>query len=90
MTLEQLIGKYSRLRAELAAAYAALFWDTRHINRLDNEIASTGVAITQAQSLDEQTSETVPGYFMDAHEGAAGYSTPFGAGLIPEDGLASR
>ena len=90
MTLDQLVGKYFRLRAELAAAYAALFWDTRHIDRLDNEIASTGVAIAQAQPIDEQTMETMPGFFMDAHEGAAGYSTPFGAGPVPEDGLASR
>ena len=90
MTLEQLVGKYLRLRGELSAAYAALSWDTGHLTRLDDEIASTGVAISQAQPLDEQTDESMPGFFQDAQEGAAGYSTPFGAGLIPEDGLASR
>lgn len=90
MTLEQLIGKYMRLRGELSAAYAALSWDTGHLTRLDGEIASTSAAISQAQPLDEQTDETMPGVFQDTHEGAAGYSTPFGAGLIPEDGPAPR
>ena len=85
MTLEELVGKYARLRAELATAYGALFWDTRHIARLDDEISSTGVAITQAQPLDEQTNDTMPGLFYAvAQEGAAGYSTPFGAGLSPK------
>ncbi len=90
MTLDELVGKYTRLRAELANAYAALFWDTRHIRRLDDEIASTAVAITQAQPLDEQTSETMPAIFHHAQAGASGYSTRFGTGLVPEDGLPSR
>lgn len=86
MTLEQLVGKYMRLRAELSAAYAALFWDTRHIARLGDDIASTSVAITRSQPLDEQTSETMPGLFAaDTQEGAAAYSAPFGAGLIPKE-----
>lgn len=62
MTLDELVGKYARLRAELAAAYGAMSWDMRRITRLDDEIASTAVAITQAQPLDEQTSETQPGF----------------------------
>ena len=71
MTLEQLVGKYTRLRAELVAAYSALFWDTRHIARLDDEIEATGVAITQAQPLDEQTNDTMPAHFWaSAHEEA--------------------
>lgn len=76
MILEQLVGKYLRLRAELATAYAALSGDTRHIDRLDHEMASTGRAIIAAQSLDEQTSDDLPVFLSDAPEGAAGYRTP--------------
>ena len=68
MTLDQLVGKYTRLRAELVAAYSALFWDTRHIARLDDEIEATGVAITQAQPLDEQTHDTLPAHFWASTE----------------------
>jgi alpha-D-ribose 1-methylphosphonate 5-triphosphate synthase subunit PhnG len=63
MTLEQLIGKYFRLRAELAAAYNALYQDPQHIDRLHNEMGSTGVAIIQAQPMHEQTCETMPGIY---------------------------
>ena len=41
MTLEQLLGKYLRLRAELSSAYEAPAWDASHIDRLSDEIAAT-------------------------------------------------
>ena len=64
MNLEQLLGKYSRLRAELSAAYQAPVWDTQHINRLSDEIAATENALARAQPLDEQTSDSLPGFFL--------------------------
>ena len=58
MTLEQLLGKYSRLRAGLSGAYEARVWDTNYINRLSDEIAATEKALMRAQPLDEQTSDS--------------------------------
>lgn len=39
MRTTELEGKYTRLRAELAEAYAAPVWHTRHIDRLATELA---------------------------------------------------
>lgn len=60
MHLEQLIGKYQRLRDELAKAYAQEHWASLHIDRLGNEIAATERELIRAQPLDEQTSDVVP------------------------------
>ena len=40
MTIDQLSGRYFRLQKELAAAYGSLPWDTGHIDRLTDELAS--------------------------------------------------
>ncbi len=64
MTLEQLLGKYSRLRAELSGAYEARAWDTSYINRLSDEIAATERALVRTQPADEQTSDSLPGLFL--------------------------
>ncbi len=64
MTLDQLLGKYMRLRSELSSAYQARAWDTSYINRLSDEIASTERALVRAQPLDEQTSDSLPGLFL--------------------------
>ena len=61
MKLEELMGKYLRLRAELAQAYAADGWNTDHLNRLGDDIASTERALARAQPRDEQTSDLLPG-----------------------------
>ena len=61
MQLEELLGKYKRLRAELAQAYAARSCNPNHLNRLDDEIASTERALIRAQPGDEQTSDLLPG-----------------------------
>ena len=63
MSLEQLIGRYRRLRDELAQAYLDPAWDTNYINRLSDEIVSTERAISKAQPLDEQTNDLIPGLF---------------------------
>ena len=41
MNIEQLTGRYFRLRQELADAYASVPWNTGHIDRLANELAAT-------------------------------------------------
>ena len=63
MNVEQLLGKYLRLRSELSGAYLARAWDTSYINRLSDEIAATERALVQAQPVDEQTSDSLPGIF---------------------------
>ena len=45
MTLEQLTGRYWRLRQELAAAYEAQPWHSGQIDRLVDQIAETERAI---------------------------------------------
>ena len=64
MHLEQLMGKYRRLRAELDAAYGDGAWDTRRIDRIADEIAATERELAQADSQDEQTSDWIPGLFV--------------------------
>lgn len=49
MTLEQLVGKYMRLRTELSQAYEAPVWDTSHLDRLSDEIAATEMAMIKAR-----------------------------------------
>ena len=61
MKLEELMGKYMRLRAELSEAYAAASWNTDHLNRLGDDIASTEQALARAHARDEQTGDLLPG-----------------------------
>lgn len=56
MTLAQLTGRHFRLRQELAAAYSSLPWNTRRIDRLSKDIASTDRDIAGARA----------GYSVDA------------------------
>jgi hypothetical protein len=48
LDIEQLTGRYSRLRKELAAAYGSVPWNTRHIDRLTNEMATTERELAEA------------------------------------------
>ena len=64
MPLDQLIGKYQRLRDELAQAYRDPAWDTSHINRLSDEIVATEREMVKAQPMDEQTDDMIPGLFL--------------------------
>ena len=41
MDKEQLAGRYSRLRKELAAAYGLVPWNSEHIDRLADDLAET-------------------------------------------------
>ena len=55
MTLEQLTGKYARLRQELADAYSASAWRAGRIDRIAEELADTERALACYQPVDEQT-----------------------------------
>ena len=50
MNLEQLIGRYLRLKEELGVAYSAVPWNVRRIDRLAREIAATEHAIRALRS----------------------------------------
>ena len=39
MSDEELLGKHTRMREELSAAYAKPSWDTAHINRITSDLA---------------------------------------------------
>jgi len=51
MNLEQLMGRYFRLRQELSIAYNAHPWQTGRIDRLTTELASTERDIVARQSV---------------------------------------
>ena len=48
MTVDQLTGRYFRLRKELAAAYGLVPCNTGHIDRLTDDLASIEREITAA------------------------------------------
>lgn len=56
----ELVGKYSRLREELADAYSAPVWQSGHIDRLTDEIAETERALA-ARQLDVPLNCPAPG-----------------------------
>lgn len=58
------MGKYRRLRDELAQAYVDPAWDASHINRLSDEIVATERAIAKAQPRDEHTNDPIVGLFL--------------------------
>jgi hypothetical protein len=49
MQLEELNGKYQRLRSELDAAYAAPVWDSNRINRITAEMIPVELALASFQ-----------------------------------------
>ena len=50
MNLDQMIGRYLRLKEELAGAYSTIPWNVPRIDRLAREIASTEHAIHALRS----------------------------------------
>ena len=56
MDLEQLTGRYVRLKQELAAAYRAEPWHRGRIDRLANELSATEreIAVAQAREIRQQ------------------------------------
>ena len=55
MNIEQLTGRYFRLRQELAAAYGSVPWNTGHIDRLTDELAATEREIAVATVRNHRT-----------------------------------
>ena len=56
MDLEQLTGRYARLKQELAAAYKSEPWHRGRIDRLANELSVTEhqIAAIQAREMRQQ------------------------------------
>ena len=59
MDLEQLMGRYFRLRQELSIAYKAQPWHSGRIDRLANELTATERQITTLQPVDDQCDESL-------------------------------
>ncbi len=62
MDLEQLMGRYFRLKQELAIAHRAQPFQSGRIDRLADELQSTERAIEALQPLDEQCNESMLGF----------------------------
>ncbi len=60
MNIDELLGKYARLRTELADAYVAPAWRAGRIDRLVEELSEVERRIAECQPLDEQTSDAFP------------------------------
>ena len=61
MGRKELVGKYMRLRADLSHAYGASQWNSAHVDRISDEMASVERSILQTRPWDEQTSDTLAG-----------------------------
>lgn len=57
MDLDQLMGRYFRLKQELSIAYRSQPWHSGKIDRLADELAATEREIAARQPADEQCSE---------------------------------
>jgi len=64
MDLEELMGRYFRLKQELAIAYRAQPWQTARLDRLAEDLAATEKEIVAARSVDEQCGETSFGFLL--------------------------
>jgi hypothetical protein len=62
MELEQLMGRYFRLKQELAQAYRAQPWHGPRADRLAEDLAATERQIAALQPLDEQCGEPTFGF----------------------------
>ena len=60
MDLEQLMGRYFRLKQELSIAYKAKPWHGARIDRLADDLAATERDIAALQPLDEQCNDPLP------------------------------
>jgi hypothetical protein len=58
MNLEQLTGRYHRLKHELSIAYAAQPWQIGRIDRLTDDIASTEREIAVLHFADDRGAST--------------------------------
>jgi hypothetical protein len=58
MNLEQLTGRYRRLKQELSVAFNAQPWQSGLIDRLTNDLATTERDIAALHSSDRSTTST--------------------------------
>ena len=59
MDLEQLMGRYFRLKQELSIAYRAQPWHSAKIDRLADDLAATEREIAALQPVDEQCNDSL-------------------------------
>ncbi|HWH82853.1 MAG TPA: hypothetical protein VNU71_11530 [Burkholderiaceae bacterium] len=59
MDLEQLMGRYFRLKQELSIAYRAQPWHSGRIDRLADDLTATEREIAALQPIDEQCNESM-------------------------------
>jgi hypothetical protein len=59
MDLQQLIGRYLRLREELAAVFKARPFQVDRATRLADDLRSTRVAMISANQSDEQSGDSL-------------------------------
>lgn len=62
MQLEQLMGRYFRLKQELALAYREQPWHGARIDRLADDLATAERAIAAMQPADEQCGDSMLGF----------------------------
>ena len=62
MELEQLMGRYFRLKQELAMTYRAQPWQSARVDRLADDLAATEREIAALQPADEQCNEFMPSF----------------------------
>lgn len=62
MDLEQLMGRYFRLKQELSIAYRAQPWNSARVDRLADDLAATEREIAAHHPADEQYNEPMLGF----------------------------
>ena len=62
MYLEQLMGRYDRLKRELSLAYREQPWHGPRIDRLVGDLSATEREIALSQPVDEQCGDPMLGY----------------------------
>ena len=64
MDLEQLMGRYFRLKQELAQAYREQPWHGARIDRLADDVTATEREIAALQPADEQCGDPMLGFAL--------------------------
>lgn len=62
MHLEQLMGRYFRLKQELANAYREKPWHVARIDRLADDLSAAEREIASLQPVDEQCGDSMLGF----------------------------
>ncbi len=66
MNLEQLTGRYFRLKQEIAIAYGAVPWNIGRLDRLTHELAATEREIAAVVAMCDRT-EAAPATQRSSH-----------------------